>query len=128
MNILVVENNRTRGTGIVEVIRKIDLKLENLYQAHDVSNGLKILKTRLVDLMLVDIDMSVIDGLEVLGKMRSCTDCSEVPTIVVSSRRDMKLFNAVTSSGLGYLHRPFSWRMLRQKILKFKNGDVTYVI
>jgi len=78
--------------------------------------------------MLIDIDISIIGGLEVLGKMRTVPDCSEVPTIVISSRRDKKLFNAVTSSGLGYLHKPFSWRMLRQKILKFKNGDVAYVL
>ncbi|WP_176466225.1 response regulator [Aliifodinibius salipaludis] len=128
MNILVVENHRRKGTGIIQMIGKIDLDIENLYQANDGNEGLEILKTYFVDLMLVDIDMLVIDGLEVLGKMRSDTDCSEVPTIVISSRRDMKLFNAVTSSGLGYLHRPFSWRMLRQKILKFKNGDARYVV
>jgi|GEM_PF-1427623 len=128
MNILVVENNRTKGKEIIQVLRKMDLNLENLYQVHTGSKGLEILKTYLIDLMLIDIDISIIGGLEVLGKMRTVSDYSEVPTIVISSRRDKKLFNAVTSSGLDYLHKPFSWRMLRQKILKFKNGDVAYVL
>ncbi len=34
MNILVVENNRTKGKEIIQVLHKMDLNLENLYQVH----------------------------------------------------------------------------------------------
>ncbi len=78
--------------------------------------------------MLTDIDMPVMNGLEMLGLIRSDPKYSEIPTIVLTSRRDMKLFNAITSSGLGYIHKPFSWRMLRKKINNFKNGGPKHVV
>ncbi|MEL7833570.1 response regulator [Fodinibius sp. Rm-B-1B1-1] len=128
LNILVVEDNKRMRTKINDTLAKMDIEINKIYQADNGKKGLELLKKHSIDLMLTDIDMPVMNGLEMLGLIRSDPNISEIPTIVLTSRRDMKLFNAITSSGLGYIHKPFSWRMLRKKVHNFKNGGSQHVV
>jgi two-component system chemotaxis response regulator CheY len=127
MNILIVDDDKRIRSKINNTLAKMDLAINEIYEAGHGQKGLQLLKKHTIDLMLTDIDMPVMNGLEMLGKIRSDPDYPKTPTIVVTSRRDMKLFNAITSSGFGYIHKPFSWRMLRKKIKKFNNGSTKYV-
>ena len=128
MNVLVVEDNERMRSKVKDTLTKMDIAINEIYQANNGEKGLELLKKNSIDLMLTDIDMPVMNGLEMLGLMRSDPNISEIPTIVLTSRRDMKLFNAITSSGLGYIHKPFSWRMLRKKVNNFKNGGTKHVV
>lgn len=128
MNILIVEDNRRTQTKIKDTIDKMDIAVNEIYQAGNGQEGLELLKQHSIDLLLTDIEMPVMNGLEMLGKIRSDPNYNHVPTIVLSSRKDTKLFNAITSSGFGYIHKPFSWRNLRKKIANFNNGSDEYVV
>jgi len=126
-DILIVDNDRRLRFEIEQTISKMDLAGNNIYQASNGREGLAILQHKSVDLILTDINIPVMNGLEMLGQIRSDSMLPNVPTIVISSRRDSKLLKAITSCGLGYLHKPFSWRELRQKILNFKSRIPDYV-
>lgn len=126
-DILVVENNRRLRFNIEQTISRMDLAVNNIYQASNGKEGLEILQQQSVDLILTDINMPVMDGLEMLGQIRSDPVLPNVPTIVISSRRDAKLLKAISSCGLRYLRKPFSWRGLRKKILNFKSSIPDYV-
>lgn len=128
LNILVVEDNKRMRAKINNTLTKMDIGINEIYQATNGKKGLEILKEHSIDLMLTDIDMPVMNGLEMLGLIRSDANYSEIPTVVMTSRRDTKLLNAIASSGIGYIHKPFSWRMLRKKINNFKDGSPKHVV
>lgn len=128
MNILVVEDNERMRSKIYNTLAKMDIEIREIYEAKNGERGLALLKKYSIDLMLTDIDMPVMNGLEMLGLIRSDPNYSEIPTIVLTSRRDMKLINAITSSGLGYIHKPFSWRMLRKKVKSYNNDGTQHVV
>lgn len=128
INVLVVENNDRMRSKINDTLTKMDIGIKEIYQAENRKKGLELLKKHTIDLMLIDIDMPVMNGLEMLGRIRSDPNMSEVSTIVLTSRRELKLLKAITNSGLGYIHKPFSWRMFRKKVNNFKNNGSQHVV
>jgi|SRR6056297_1570270 len=126
-NILVVDSDRKTRFDIENILRKMDLNINSIHQAANGREGLEQLKAHSVDLVITDIEMPIMNGLEMLGQIRSDPSFVNVPTIVVSSRRDPKLLNAIHGTGLGYLHKPFSWRELRKKVTNMKTKIADYV-
>lgn len=128
INILVVDDNQRVRMQVKDTLEKMELDIGRILQADNGKKGLSLLEAHKVDMMLTDIDMPVMNGLEMLGLIRSDPSYEEIPTMVLSSRRDMKLFKAITSSGLGYIHKPFSWRMLRKKVQQFNDKHFSHVV
>ena len=126
-NILIVEDEKRVRDDIKNTLVKIDLRITRIYQAANGREALELLRNHPIDLLLTDINMPEMNGLEMLGQMRSDSNYSEIPTIVISSRRDPKLLNAIRNSGLGFLPKPFSWRDLRKKVLNYKDRFAEYV-
>lgn len=101
---------------IRNVLSKIDMAVKHVYEAINGREGLKILKNNPVDLILTDIDMPEMSGLEMLGYIRAHPDFEDVPTVVISSIKDDRLVEAVTKSGMGYVNKPLSEQLLKSQI------------
>ncbi len=126
-NILMVEDDRTMRIVIKSILLRVGFVADQIYEAVNGKEGLEILRQYDIDLILTDINMPVMDGLEMLGHIRSHPDFTEVPTIVITSRRGEKLVNTITKSGMGFIHKPFTWQTLKKKIISFigeRNEDL----
>ena len=87
------------------------------YTVHTASaggEGVSIMQTSTLDLVLLDLGLPDMDGLEVLRQMRRQSD---VPIIIITARDDEE--SMVTGLKLGaddYLTKPFSGRALQARI------------
>ena len=110
----------------------------NVLEAEDGETGLAMLQRNAVDVVVLDLGLPGIDGLEVLKRLRERG--SSVPVIVLSSRDDEK--GKVTALDLGaddYVTKPFGMEELLARIRAavrhrlqqegerplFKTGDLT---
>ncbi len=87
----------------------------NVLEAEDGETGLAMLQRNAVDVVVLDLGLPGIDGLEVLKRMRESG--SSVPVIVLSSRDDEK--GKVTALDLGaddYVTKPFGMEELLARI------------
>lgn len=88
-----------------------------------VSNGdeaLKVLGERQFDLVLLDIFMPGLNGLELLSDIRKKN--YSVDVIVVSAARDNQSIQAALRSGaVDYLIKPFEFERLQNALMTFKN-------
>ncbi|WP_378954174.1 response regulator [Pelosinus sp. sgz500959] len=86
------------------------------------SNGdeaLDILKKTQIDLVLLDIFMPSMNGLELLSKIRELN--YSVDVIVVSAARDNKTIQTVLRNGaVDYLIKPFEFERLQSALVSFK--------
>ena len=82
-SVLIVEDN----TGILRLLT-LELKLQgyDVINAQDGREAIKQVKLKLPDILLLDMNLPVMNGLEVLEQLRSF---SRVPVIVISSHTDM---------------------------------------
>ena len=105
-NVLVVEDSK----AIRSMIR-ISLEEAGGFFAVEAGNGfeaLKTLPTRRFDLIITDINMPDINGLELIGYVKSNPTYRDIPLIIVSTEKteeDKK--RGITLGAAGYVVKPF---------------------
>jgi chemotaxis family two-component system response regulator Rcp1 len=113
MKVLVVEDNPNDVTIIKRAMRKSDAKCE-LYFAHDGEEALNILSRTgeyqdipRPDLILLDINLPKINGLEVLAKIKEDEHLRRIPVIVLTiSEREEDMVKAYDSGAASYMTKP----------------------
>lgn len=77
------------------------------------------------DLALLDIMLPVVDGFEVLTKIRSHQSWKQVPTIMLTSKaQDFNIKRAFESGATDYLTKPFKPNDLMQKINRLIKSNI----
>lgn len=89
----------------------------NVITASDGMEGLKRAKTDLPDLILLDVMMPYMDGLQVIEKLKSDSDTSSIPVlwITAKSQTEDKL-KGLETGGDDYITKPFDLREVSARI------------
>jgi len=88
-----------------------------LLQAVTGEDGLKILKTKKVDCILLDIMLPGIDGLKALKKIKEMEQCKNIPVIMTTAKGEES--DVITGLELGaddYVVKPYSPKVLIARI------------
>jgi two-component system chemotaxis response regulator CheY len=116
-NVLIVEDSR----AIRSMIR-VSLEEAGGFFAVEAGNGfeaLKTLPTRRFDLIITDINMPDINGLELIGYVKSNPAYQDIPLIIVStekSEEDKK--RGISLGASGYVVKPFRKEELMAMVTK----------
>lgn len=77
------------------------------------------------DLILLDVQMAPLDGIETLRQIREMENCQETPVIMLTSQREKQTI--VESSKLGindYVLKPFKTQDLHERIERVLKAEV----
>ena len=112
--ILIVDDSKTTRAMIQRVIGMIDLPIGQVYEAADGAEGLKRLAESRIDLVLADLNMPVMDGFEMIDRMRGNENWRSIPVIVISAQPDPERIDLLKRNGvMGYLPKPFTAEAVR---------------
>lgn len=101
--ILVVDDTKLLSTLIARVLGAAGHQVEVALSA---TGAWKILENRSVDLMLLDLEMPQMNGLDFLDTLRKIPEWADLPTIVVSGRNDRgSVFRAKLLGVADYLYK-----------------------
>jgi chemosensory pili system protein ChpA (sensor histidine kinase/response regulator) len=113
---LVVDDSRTQrmvATSQLETVGVETITAENGMVAIDLLNGAH----RLPDIVLLDVEMPVQDGIETLREIRKSRRFGHLPVIMVTSRTGAKHRAMAREAGCnGYMGKPFNFPALVEKI------------
>lgn len=91
-----------------------DVSLET---AADGAEALAKLKAGPYDLALVDLDMPVMDGFELIGRIRADEALKHIPVVVVTGREDMAAIDRAFQAGAtSFVVKPLNWRLLSYQL------------
>ncbi len=111
MKILVAEDDEIIRSGIKEYL--VEFKYD-IYEAKDGIEALNIFKNNEFDLIILDIQMPKLTGLEVLEEIRKISD---IPVIILTAFNDEKYkIDAFSNLADGYIEKPFSLPVLKARI------------
>ncbi|MEN6520403.1 MAG: response regulator [Armatimonadota bacterium] len=116
LNILVVDDSLVMRTMIIKTLRLSGLELGEIYQASNGQEGLRVLEDNWVDLALVDINMPVMSGEEMIDKVRQDPGISDLPVVVVSTESSETRIEMLQKKGAEFVHKPFTPEILRETI------------
>ncbi len=115
---LIVDDSSVMRKIVERALRQAGLDLEVVHEAGTGSEGLEQLKAHSVDLILSDINMPVMDGLEFLRQIRVQNLASGVPVIMItteSSEEHVK--QAIQAGARGYIRKPFTAEQIKERVL-----------
>ncbi len=122
LNILVVEDSSVMRAIIIKTLRLSQLPLGEVHEANNGQEALKVLDGSWIDLVLVDINMPVMDGEEMINRLRQNPATVDLPIIVVSTEGSETRKESMMQKGAGFVHKPFTPEILRDAILKTLGG------
>lgn len=89
----------------------------SLDTAGDGAEALEKLQAEPYDLVLVDLDMPVMDGFELIARMRADETLRHVPVVVVTGREDMAAIDRAFQAGAtSFVVKPLNWRLLSYQL------------
>lgn len=103
--VLIVEDESVMNTYMALALR---LEGHEVLQAHDGSEALQILQDNEVDLILSDMQMPVMDGLELARRLRDKIPTQTTPLIFVTGRAELEYRVQGLEYAVDYIVKPFS--------------------
>lgn len=115
--ILVVDDSRFMRHIIKNYLKAIGL--ENVVEAANGREALALLNTGKVDLILSDLSMPGMNGVEFLKAVRADADLKDTPFIMVTAEAQPHIvFEAKKARVSKYVLKPFTPKILRKNIEK----------
>jgi two-component system, chemotaxis family, chemotaxis protein CheY len=117
LDVLIVDDSAAIRKILQRVLRQADIPIGTVYEAGDGVEALDTLKKQTVGLILSDINMPNMDGLEFLIKVRAEPAWQSLPIVMVSTEgTQAKVLEAVERGASGYVRKPFTAEQIKEKL------------
>lgn len=118
LQILIVDDSSVMRKIVERSLRQAGLEPMKVIEAGSGTEGLEMLKNHSVQLILSDINMPSMDGLEFLRQIRAQNLAPGVPVVMItteSSEEHVK--QAILSGAQGYIRKPFTAEQVKERVL-----------
>jgi two-component system chemotaxis response regulator CheY len=117
IDILIVDDSAAIRKILQRVIRQAEIPIGNVIEAGDGKEALEVLKTNTVGLILSDINMPNMDGIEFLTRIKADEEFKSVPVIMVTTEGSQaKVMLALELGAVGYVRKPFTADQIKEKL------------
>jgi two-component system chemotaxis response regulator CheY len=115
---LIVDDSTVMRKIVERALRQAGLDLLVVHEAASGTEELDLLRAKQVDLILSDINMPSMDGLEFLRQLRAQNLAPGVPVVMItteSSEEHVK--QAILAGAQGYIRKPFTAEQVKERVL-----------
>lgn len=118
MDVLIVDDSAAIRKILQRVLRQTDFPLGEIHEAGDGTEAVEILKNRSFGLILSDINMPQMDGLQLLARIKDMPHLKNVPVIMITTEGGQgKVMEAVQLGASGYVRKPFTAEQIKEKLV-----------
>ena len=118
-NILIVDDSKSMRNVIKKILKISGLDLGEVLEAGNGQEALEQLKEHWIDLVLSDVHMPVMDGIEFLRRLSTHEDFHDIPVVLVTTEsNEERLQEALSLGARGYLRKPFQPEDIRMLVMK----------
>ncbi len=118
LNVLVVDDSAVMRSMIIKTLRLSGVPFDEMYEAANGVEALRVLEKNWIDLALVDLSMPVMSGEELIAELRNNPATEKLPVIVVSTEGSRTRIEGLRRRGAAFVHKPFTPEKLRQTIVE----------
>jgi two-component system, chemotaxis family, chemotaxis protein CheY len=104
-------------------LRQAGIELTKVLEAGNGVEALCILKENRVDLILCDINMPVMDGLEFVKQLSSVENAKGVPVVMITTEgSESHVVQALSCGARGYIRKPFTPDQVKEHVIPILGG------
>jgi len=115
--ILIVDDSSTMRKIVTRSLRQAGLDAEEILEAGDGQEALNLLSTKPVDLVLSDINMPNMDGIEFLRQKAEKPEIKDIPVVMITTEALDDIVRQVKELGAkGSIKKPFTPEQIMETI------------
>jgi two-component system, chemotaxis family, chemotaxis protein CheY len=117
LNVLIVDDSAAIRKILQRVLGQASMPISHIFEAGDGLEALELLKANKINLILSDINMPNMDGLQFLSNVRAKPEWNDVPVVMITTEGShSKVMEAVQLGASGYVRKPFTPDQIKEKL------------
>ncbi len=120
---LIVDDSSVMRKIVERSLRQAGIELKQVLEAGNGAEALSALQDNPVDLILCDINMPVMDGLEFLKQLSGVANAKGVPVVMITTEgSEAHVVQALSCGARGYIRKPFTADQVKEHVLPVLAG------
>jgi two-component system, chemotaxis family, chemotaxis protein CheY len=115
---LIIDDSSVMRKIVERSLRQAGIDLVEVREAGNGAEGLGALQASGVDLILCDINMPVMDGIEFLRQLQAVPNAKGVPVVMITTEgSESHVVQALSIGARGYIRKPFTPEQVKEHVL-----------
>ena len=115
---LIVDDSSVMRKIVERSLRQAGLELSKVFEAGNGAEALVVLAKEPVDLILCDINMPVMDGLEFVKQLATMENLKGIPVVMITTEgSENHVIQALSAGAKGYIRKPFTPDQVKEHVL-----------
>ncbi len=116
LNILVVDDSAVMRKMIIKTMGMCGIPIGEIKQAANGREGLEELGKNWIDIVILDINMPIMNGEEMIDEMQQEPEIKDIPVIVISTEGSSTRIERLKGKGARFIQKPFTPEIIRDTI------------
>ncbi len=108
VKILVVDDSPIMRKVIERACNICGYDSTSIFEASNGKEGLALLEEHTIDLLLVDINMPIMDGVQMLEEVKMSDQNTNIPILIVSAESNKERIEELSRFNATFIHKPFT--------------------
>jgi len=118
MRVLIVDDSSVMRKIVARSLQQAGLDIAQVLEAGNGSEALAVVQRDKVDLILCDINMPVMDGLQFVKQLAGVESARGVPVVMITTEgSEGHVVQALSAGARGYIRKPFTPEQVREQVL-----------
>ncbi len=115
---LIVDDSSVMRKIVERSLRQAGIDLVEVREAGNGAEALTALKDSGVDLILCDINMPVMDGIEFLRQVQGVQNAKNIPVVMITTEgSESHVVQALSVGARGYIRKPFTPEQVKEHVI-----------
>lgn len=115
---LIVDDSSVMRKIVERSLRQAGIDLVQVVEAGNGAEALGALQGSPVDLILCDINMPVMDGLEFVRQLRGIDSAKGIPVVMITTEgSESHVVEALSAGARGYIRKPFTPDQVKEHVI-----------
>lgn len=115
---LIIDDSSVMRKIVERSLRQAGINLSKVFEASNGAEALVVLQDNVVDLMLCDINMPVMDGLEFIKRLPEVANAKGVPVVMITTEgSESHVVEALSHGARGYIRKPFTAEQVKEHVV-----------
>jgi two-component system chemotaxis response regulator CheY len=120
---LIVDDSSVMRKIVERSLRQAGLDLTSVLEAGNGADALHLLSQNIVDLILCDINMPVMDGIEFIKQLPAVPNAKGVPIVMITTEgSEAHVVQALSLGARGYIRKPFTPDQVKEHVIPVLGG------